>query len=111
MLKFKGFEVPETARALGNSELWIEREAIAALPQGEHYVADLEGKAVIDEKRGLLGKVSSVIETGRNHCLEIQPEKGESYLIPMTDDVVLSIGEVINVRLLPGLHPDETEEA
>ena len=111
MLKFEGYDVPETARALGNSELWIERQAAPSLPQGEHYVADLEGKQVLDAKRGLLGKVAAVIETGRNHCLEIQPEKGESYLIPMTDDVILGIGDQIQVRLLPGLHPDETEEA
>jgi ribosomal 30S subunit maturation factor RimM len=73
-------------------------------------VADLVGKNVVDEKRGLLGKVASVLETGKNHCLEIQPEKGESYLIPMTDDVVLGIGSEVKVKLLPGLHPDETEE-
>ena len=110
-LKFKGFDVPETSRALGSSEIWVERESIPDLPKGEHYVADLVGKSVNDEKRGNLGKVIAVIETGRNHCLEIQPTKGESYLIPMTDDVVLQIGETIQVRLLPGLHPEETEEA
>lgn len=110
-LKFEGYDVPETARALGSSEIWVEREAIPDLPQGEHYVADLEGRQVFDEKRGNLGKVIAVIETGRNHCLEIQPEKGESYLIPMTDDVILKIADTIQVRLLPGLHPEETEEA
>jgi 16S rRNA processing protein RimM len=110
MLKFEGFDVPETARILGNSDLYIERESVPELPQGEHYVADLEGKTVIDEKRGRLGKVMAVIE-GKNFCLEIQPDSGESYLIPMTDDVILNIGQDIKVRLLPGLHPEETEEA
>jgi 16S rRNA processing protein RimM len=110
-LKFEGFDSPEAARALGSSEAWIEREAMSELPEGEHYVADLVGKAVIDERRGALGHVAAVIETGKNHCLEIRPGQGETYLIPMTDDVILAIGSDVRVRLLPGLHPDESEEA
>lgn len=109
-VKFEGFEVLELARALSASELWVERDAIADLPQGEHYAADLVGKLVIDEKRGRLGYVAAVIETGSNDCLEIKPETGESYLIPMTDEVILSIGTELKVKLLPGLHPDESEE-
>lgn len=103
--------MPETARALGSSEIWVEREAAPELPEGEHYAADLVGKEVVDAKRGSLGKVAAVIETGGNDCLEIQPEKGESYLIPMLDEVILSIGDKVNVKLMPGLHPEETEEA
>ena len=109
-LKFEGVDNPEDARAYTLSEVWLEREKLPELQNGSYYAADLIGLSVVDEGRGMLGKVSGLIETGSNACLEIQPPGGESYLIPMIDQVIVSIGEEVKVRLLKGLHPDETEE-
>jgi 16S rRNA processing protein RimM len=110
-LRLQGCESPEAARRFTNTELWIERGDAPGLPKGSHYAADLVGKTVVDARRGELGKVAGLIETGSNACLEIQPAKGESWLIPMTDEVIQKIDEAVHVTLLPGLHPDETEEA
>ena len=65
---------------------------------------------MLDEDRGELGKIASIWKTGSNDCLEIQPESGESFLVPMTDEVIAGVDldlKIVRVTLMQGLHPDD----
>jgi len=43
LMKFAGFDDPETARALNGQHLLVERSKAAPLKKGQYYVADLIG--------------------------------------------------------------------
>ena len=110
MLFFEGVNDPEQAKDLWGAEIRVRREDLPELPKDQFYADDLSGMTAHDAGRGMLGKVVSVWRTGSNDCMEIQPEHGESFLLPMTDEVIESIDtdlKVVKVRLLQGLHPDD----
>jgi 16S rRNA processing protein RimM len=110
LLFFEGVSNPEQARDLWGALIHIERGDLPPLPDNEFYADDLVGLKVVDKGRGDLGKVASIWKTGSNDCLEVQPPQGESFLLPMTDEVVdrvdLEAG-IVTVALTPGLHPDD----
>ncbi|MGV8082672.1 MAG: ribosome maturation factor RimM [Coriobacteriia bacterium] len=74
--------------------------------------ADVIGYQVYDDRHGLLGEVTEIIYTGANDVWVIEGPLGE-VLVPVIDEVVVGVdedAERIDVRLLPGLLPEEAEE-
>lgn len=70
---------------------------------------DACGILVVDETRGELGRVEEVIRTGANDVWVVVGEDEREVLLPVIDDVMLSVDEdarVAHVRLLPGLIED-----
>lgn len=65
----------ESARALINAEIAIERGQLPALPEGEYYWCDLIGLSVTNQAGIPLGKVDEIYETGANDVLAIAGEK------------------------------------
>jgi 16S rRNA processing protein RimM len=110
LLFFEGITTPEMAKDLWGAVIEVRREDLPSLPKNEFYAEDLVGLNVVDERRGGLGKIASVWKTGSNDCLEVQPEKGDTFLLPMTDEVIASVDlelKIMRVNLMPGLHPDD----
>lgn len=110
LLFFEGINNPELAKDLWGAVIEVRREDLPALPKNEFYAEDLVGLSVVDDRRGSLGKIASVWKTGSNDCLEVQPEKGDSFLLPMTDEVIGAVDfelKIMRVSLMPGLHPDD----
>ncbi len=101
----------EMAAQLGGTRIVVRpQDAPTVYTEGEF---DPVGLAVVDEVRGALGEVVEVIETGANDVWVVEGPFGE-VLLPVIDDVVLSIDEISDtarVRLLDGLLPEEGEGA
>lgn len=97
----------ESAEALKNSVVTVERDELGELPEGVYYICDLLGCRVFEENEKYLGKVEDVIKTGGNDVYSLSDTKsGKPILIPVIPEVVLSVNtkeKVIRVKLLKGL--------
>ena len=85
--------------------LWVKRDELPPLDEGEYYWEDLIGLRVIADEGEDLGKVRSVFETGSNDVLVCGPEENE-VLLPFIEDVVSEIdmnNGIIRIRLPEGL--------
>tara|TARA_Y100001968_G_scaffold203684_1_gene187010 strand:- start:5223 stop:5783 length:561 start_codon:yes stop_codon:yes gene_type:complete len=90
LIQFAGVSTPEEARAVTGLELWVPRENLAETLQNEHYVNDLLGMRVVDEKRGLLGHIAQVFPAGGADIWVVRGEQGES-MIPAVRDFIRSV--------------------
>jgi 16S rRNA processing protein RimM len=82
LMRFKGIESPEAAKTLTGAQLIAGREQAAPLGEGEFYIEDLKGLAVIAVNGGTIGKITDIIEGGGGELAEIELLSGEKRLIP-----------------------------
>ena len=88
ILKLKGVDAPETAQAMRNTVLYVDRGDLK-LPKGSYFIADLIGLECVTENGELLGKLTDVLETGANDVYEITRD-GKKFYIPAIPSVVLN---------------------
>ncbi len=84
LVKFAGFDVPETARALTNSYIGVTRQTLPELPDGEYYWIDLQGLTVVNTTGIELGKMDHIFDTGANPVMVVEGDK--QLLIPYVHD-------------------------
>ncbi|MCI8464902.1 MAG: 16S rRNA processing protein RimM [Lachnospiraceae bacterium] len=106
IVKFKGIDDINDIEPYKGAELWIDREQAVPLEEGEYFIADLIGLAVITEEGERLGILKDVLQTGANDVYEVQMEHGKTILLPVIDECVLDVdlekGEVL-VHVMDGL--------
>ena len=85
-IKFAGIDSRESARALTNKFLTVDRKDAAPLNDGEFYTFDIIGCEVFDDDKKL-GTVTNVLKTGSNDIFEVD----RNILIPALKSVVKSI--------------------
>jgi 16S rRNA processing protein RimM len=85
VMKFRGIDSPEAARALTGAELLVSREEAAPLGQGEYYIEDLKGLEVWEEAEAL-GCISDILEGGGGSLAELRLKTGETRLVPFRDE-------------------------
>ena len=89
----EGFEDRNQAESLIGYEIWIEKEQLPDLEQGEFFWVQLVGLVVYNEASELLGEVSSVLETGANDVLVVEATDksidDRERLIPYVEDKVI----------------------
>ena len=85
-MKFAGVDSRESARALTNKFLTVDRKDAAPLAEGEFYTFDIIGCEVFggDKK---IGTVTNVLKTGSNDVFEVDG----NILIPALKSAVRSI--------------------
>lgn len=113
LVKVVGVDDVDAAKALCGRELLARADDLPAdwLASSDE-VSGPVGMRVVDLKRGMLGEVVEVIETGANDVWVVEGPLGE-VLLPVIDEVVLSIdadAREARVRLLPGLLSDEATD-
>jgi len=104
LVKISGFDDRSAAQALRGCMLVARPGDLPAYMTEPAF--DPVGLAVHDEVRGFLGKVTDFIETGANEVWIVEQGPFGQVLIPVIDDVLISIDEetrVASVRLLEGL--------
>ncbi len=92
--RFEGIDTPEAVRALRGSDVAIRRGDLPAPEEDEVYWVDLIGCEVVNRAGVLLGRVTSLMETGANDVLVVVAGGGETRverLIPYTAPVVESV--------------------
>ena len=95
LMRFAGIDSPEAAKTLNGAQLLAGREQAAPLGDGEFYVEDLKGLAVItkdgltadcgqdDDQAGeIIGHITDIIEGGGGELAEIELTGGEKRLVP-----------------------------
>ncbi|MDR1212357.1 MAG: ribosome maturation factor RimM [Spirochaetaceae bacterium] len=91
LMKFRGIETPEAARALSGAVLITGRDRAAPLAKNEYYIEDLKGLGVVSSgardalsspEPAVLGTVSDVIEGGGGWLVEVKLLSGETHLVP-----------------------------
>lgn len=105
IVKFGGVDHIDEAEMLKNHVLYVDREQLGE-PEEGYYICDLLGCTVETDEGAVLGTVVDVFPTGSNDVYVVRPEKGKDILLPVIDDVILSVdieAEKIVVHLLEGL--------
>ncbi|MBO5565498.1 MAG: 16S rRNA processing protein RimM [Lachnospiraceae bacterium] len=106
ILGFEGTDRIEDAQKLRGAELYIPREEALPLADGEHYIPDLIGLKVIDEKEEELGVLKDVLATGANDVYIVDTKEGRDLLIPAIPECILDVNVeegFMKVHLLDGL--------
>jgi 16S rRNA processing protein RimM len=80
-MKFAGFDSPEAAKVLKGAEMIAPRSEAAPLKEGEFYIEDLKGLAVVYQNE-ILGYISDILEGGNGQLAEIALVSGEKRLVP-----------------------------
>lgn len=110
VIKAEGIDSIEQADALRRTVLYINRSDIN-LDDDVFFVQDILDCEVVDADTGTsYGKVTDVLKTGANDVYQVTAEDGKNYLVPVIDDVVLSVDTdkgVIEIRPLKGIFGDE----
>ena len=80
LMKFSGYDTPESARVLSGSVLKVRRADARKLGKGEFYIADLYGLKVMyrGEEAGVIEDVSDCAQA---MLLQVKRE-GKTYLVP-----------------------------
>lgn len=110
IIKFKEINDMETAEALKETVIKIERKDAVKLPKNSYFVCDILGCEVIDENGRSLGILKDVLQTGANDVYVVRNENNREILIPAIKSVVERISledKKINVTLPKGLLDDE----
>ena len=104
-LEVDGVATLAEASALVGCLIFIEKDKLEDLPEGEYYWRDVIGLKVITEEGNTLGVVESVFPTGSNDVYVVSGGERE-VLLPGTADVIRNIDiaqGIMVVRLLEGL--------
>ena len=99
-----GINDMDTAMSMKNTVIYAAREDFA-LEEGEYFIADMVGVAVIDAKSGnVCGKVKDIINRGASDLYVVETPNGER-MIPVVDEFIVKadINEGVFVNLIPGL--------
>ncbi|MDR3568630.1 MAG: ribosome maturation factor RimM [Syntrophobacteraceae bacterium] len=80
----------EQAEALAGKELFVERERLQDLPEGEYYYFQLIGLSVETKEGKPLGTLRDVLETGSNDVYVVEGG-GREVLVPAIEEVVVKV--------------------
>jgi 16S rRNA processing protein RimM len=80
-------------------DIYVTRDQLPVLPEGEYYWFDLIGLQVVTVQGELLGELCDILETGSNDVYMVRSGEKE-YLIPAVDDVVTDINIVTGTMLV-----------
>ncbi len=112
ILQLKGIERIEEAKPLIGKEIFIKKEALSGLKEGEYYWFQILGMVVETEKGKRIGRVKEIFPTGANDVYVIEGKKGEIFL-PATEEVIRRIDlqkGVMKVNRMEGLWEEEDED-
>jgi len=85
-MKFRGIDTPEAAKTLNGAEIVADRGQAAPLRDGEWYVEDLKGLAVVSVSGETLGHITNALEGGGGSLIEIRLVSGETRLAPFRNE-------------------------
>jgi 16S rRNA processing protein RimM len=110
IVKVKGVDTIEEADKLRGKILYMNRKD-AKLADGEYFIQDLMGMEVLDVDNGTrYGTLTEVFKTGANDVYQVTDDNKNDYLIPVIDEVVISVNleeNTVLIRPLKGIFDDE----
>jgi 16S rRNA processing protein RimM len=106
IIKLEGFTDISQVEPIKGETIFVERDQLGELGEGEYYWRDIIGLKVFDLSGSELGEVVDIFSTGSNDVYVVDREK--QYLIPGTKDMIKEISlekgcMTIDAALLEGL--------
>ncbi len=90
ILSLKEYDNINQSLPLVGHEVYVERDQLPVLSEGEFYWFDLLGLRVETDHGEILGELVDIIATGSNDVYVVKDGKRE-YLIPALEDIVLDV--------------------
>lgn len=75
----------DAADRLRGTELYLDRDALPEIDDG-YYHADLIGLSVVNDDGATIGVVSALDNFGASDLVEVKPQVGQAFYVPLTDD-------------------------
>ena len=94
IITFTGFDDVNDVRPLVNLDVFFSISQMPQLPEGEYYLHQLIGLAVVNLVGEKIGKISEVLQTGANDIYVIAIEEGgrvKEILLPAIEAVVKEV--------------------
>jgi 16S rRNA processing protein RimM len=86
--KFREIADRTKAEAMRGTELWIGRDQLPPLGEGEYYHADLLGLPAVSSEGEALGHVVAIDDFGAGDVIEIERPDGKRFMVPMQPQAV-----------------------
>lgn len=105
IVKFKEFNSINEIEQYKGKDLYVSRENAIPLEEGEYYLADIIGSAVVTEDGAVFGELKDVLETGANLVYVVLHE-GKEVLLPVIPDCVKNVDveqKKVAVHIMKGL--------
>lgn len=91
LITFRDVDTPEAAGEFRNQMVYVDRNTLPPLPEGEYYHFQLIGLRVLTEDGKMVGVLNEVITTGANDVYVVVDEEGKESLFPALETVILSV--------------------
>jgi len=111
ILQLEGIRREEEVVPLVGKEVFIKRDVLPDLEEGEYYWVDLLGMSVETQEGKHIGRVKEIFSTGANDVYVVSGQRGE-ILLPATGEVIQDVDRergVIKVFRKDGLWEEEDE--
>jgi len=99
--QFEEVESREQAEELAGKDLFIDRDRLPGLPEGEYYHFQLIGLSVETKDGKPLGTLKSIFETGSNDVYVVE-SGGKELLVPAIEEVICEV-DLSNGKLIVDL--------
>ncbi len=106
ILKFKGYDSIEAVGKYCRKGIFVTRDDAVKLGKDEYFIADLIGVSAKDNKQGIKGTITDVIQTGANDVYVIDLNDGRQLLLPAIKECVLDVdieNKSMSIHVLEGL--------
>jgi len=87
-LLLEGVSTPEEAKPLVGARVWVAREELGELEEGEFFLEDWIGLRACLESGEVLGHVSTLLYTGAVPNVVIHNEEGKEWMVPWVEEYV-----------------------
>ena len=101
LIRFEGYENPESLTSFNNSLIYSEMKNIPDLAEGEYYRHSIIGLNVKDNNGAAIGKITDILVTGANDVYVITSDDSENdILIPAIKAVIQKIDIESNLMIV-----------
>lgn len=91
LVKFRGFDSPESLREIQNWTIEIPAEEARELDTDEYFLHDLEGLTLVDAEGRERGVVKEAYEGGSGILLTVRRADGREFDVPFAADICTEI--------------------
>ncbi|NBI29565.1 ribosome maturation factor RimM [Chengkuizengella sp. YPA3-1-1] len=106
IVKFRDFNDINEVEKLKNHIIYVSEDQLVELPDEEYYFHEIIGCKVFSEENEELGEITDILTTGANDVWVAKRKKGQDLLVPIIDDVLLSVDvkeKKVIIRLMEGM--------
>lgn len=106
IVKFKGYDNINDIEKYKGKDLLITRENAVKLEEGEYFIFDLIGCAVVTDEGEDFGTLVEVLQTGANDVYVVKTKEGKEVLLPNIEPCILDVNieeKKITAHIMEGL--------